>query len=183
MPYAWMLFVVTAAAIAFAMCSLAGCGSTREGATPDRAAAPAAPRAAGEPAVPRIRFEHVALNVPDPVAMADWYVKHLGMKILRMGPPPANARFVADPGCTMMLELYTNPPDQVPDYASMDPLVLHVAFVTDDVAGVRRALLAAGAAVASDIAVAASGDEILILRDPWGVAIQFIKRKEPMLEP
>ena len=28
------------------------------------------------------RFEHVAINVTDPVAMADWYCENLGMKII-----------------------------------------------------------------------------------------------------
>ncbi|GAI31566.1 unnamed protein product, partial [marine sediment metagenome] len=32
-----------------------------------------------------------------------------------------------------------------------------------------------------DISVTPGGDEIAILRDPWGVAIQFVKRAEPML--
>jgi hypothetical protein len=33
-----------------------------------------------------------------------------------------------------------------------------------------------------DIRVSSSGDQILMLRDPWGVPIQFIKRAEPMLK-
>ena len=37
-----------------------------------------------------MNVEHIALNVPDPVAMADWYLDHLGMKLARSGPPPAN---------------------------------------------------------------------------------------------
>jgi len=26
-----------------------------------------------------------------------------------------------------------------------------------------------------------SGDELVMLRDPWGVSIQFLKRADPML--
>ena len=44
----------------------------------------------------RVRLEHVALNVSDPVQMAQWYVEHLNMRILREGPPPINGRFLAD---------------------------------------------------------------------------------------
>jgi len=129
----------------------------------------------------KIRIEHVALNVKDPVAMAEWYCRHLGMRIVRKGPAPANARFISDGGKNIMLELYNNPPDAVPDYASIDPLVLHIAFMVEDVKGIREKLIAAGATPIGDVSIIPSGDEIAMLRDPWGVAIQFIKRAEPML--
>jgi catechol 2,3-dioxygenase-like lactoylglutathione lyase family enzyme len=129
----------------------------------------------------RIRLEHVAINVENPVAMAKWYCENLGMKIVRQGPPPVNMRFISDAGGNMMLELYNNPPDAVPDYASMDPLMLHIAFMVDDVKGTCRKLIAAGATIASEIVVTDSGDELAMLRDPWGVSIQFLKRAKPML--
>ncbi len=84
----------------------------------------------------RIRLEHVAINVEDPVAMAEWYSENLAMKIMREGPPPINVRFVCDEQENMMLELYTNPPDAVPDYRAMNPLVFHIAFMVDDVEGI-----------------------------------------------
>jgi glyoxylase I family protein len=129
----------------------------------------------------RIRLEHVALNVKDPIGMADWYCKNLGMKVVRQGLPPANGRFISDAGGNMLLELYTNPPDAVPDYASMNPLLLHIAFMVDDVKGTCERLTAAGATIAQDVYKTDSGDEIAMLRDPWGVPIQFLKRTEPML--
>ena len=94
---------------------------------------------------------------------------------------PVNMRFISDAGENMMLEIYRNPPDAVPDYASMDPLLLHIAFMVDDVKDIRDKLIAAGATPVGDISVTPGGDEIAILRDPWGVAIQFVKRAEPML--
>jgi len=129
-----------------------------------------------------IRLEHVALNVPDPVAMAKWYTENLGMNVRRTGPPPANNRFIADAGGNMMLELYNNPPDQVPDYKSMNPLSLHIAFHVKDVEAVREKLLGAGATAYNEVATTPAGDVITILRDPWGVPIQLLTRKDPMLE-
>jgi len=129
----------------------------------------------------RIRFEHIGLNVADPVKAAQWYVDHLGMKILREGPAPANARFVGDAGWNMMFEFYHNPPDAVPDYASMDPLLLHIAFFVDDVDAVRAGLIAAGATAVGDATTTPAGDRIAMLRDPWGLAIQFVRRADPML--
>jgi catechol 2,3-dioxygenase-like lactoylglutathione lyase family enzyme len=128
-----------------------------------------------------IRLEHVAMNVEDPVQMAEWYCRNLGMKVVRKGPAPVNAHFICDAGANMMLEIYRNPPDAVPDYASMDPLLLHVAFMADDVKGLREKLIAAGATPVGDVSTTPAGDEIAMLRDPWGLAIQFVKRAEPML--
>jgi glyoxylase I family protein len=131
-------------------------------------------------AMKRIRLEHIALNVEDPVRMADWYCRNLGMKILKEGPPPVNGRFIADAQGNMMLEVYTNPPDGVPDYRSMNPLCLHIAFMVDDEATQKR-LLAAGATLVEGVSTTPAGDQIAMLRDPWGVPIQFVRRSEPML--
>jgi glyoxylase I family protein len=129
----------------------------------------------------RIRLEHVALNVQDPVRMAEWYCTNLEMKVIRKGPPPANGRFISDAGGHMMLELYHNPPNAVPDYASMNPLLLHVAFMVDDVKRTVRKLVAAGATVVQDVYTTDGGDEIAMLRDPWGLPIQILRRAHPML--
>jgi len=130
----------------------------------------------------RIRLEHVAINVEDPEGMAKWYCENLGMKIVRKGSPPVSMRFISDVAGNMMLEIYHNPPDAVPDYEAMDPLLLHIAFMVDDVKGTCRKLVAAGATIVSDVTKTESGDEIAMLRDPWGVPIQFVKRADTMLQ-
>ena len=129
----------------------------------------------------RVRLEHVAINVENPAAMARWYKDNLGMKVVREGPPPANMRFISDSGGNMMLELYNNPTDTVPDYPAMNPLSLHIAFMVDDVKAITGKLIAAGATIAVDMKTTEAGDELIILRDPWGVPIQFLKRSKPML--
>ena len=129
----------------------------------------------------RIRLEHIAINVENPVEMVKWYCENLGMKIVRKGPPPVNMHFISDAGGNMMLEIYHNPPDAVPNYRSMNPLSLHIAFMVDDVEKTRRRLVAAGATIATDITVTDNGDKLVMLRDPWGVPIQSLKRAKPML--
>jgi len=128
-----------------------------------------------------VRLEHVALNVAEPVKMAKWYADNLGMKVMREGPPPVNMRFIADSGGNMMLELYRNPPDAVPDYAAMDPLLLHVAFMVNDVDATRQKLIAAGATPVGEVTTTEAGDRLAMLRDPWGLAIQLLRRADPML--
>ncbi len=128
-----------------------------------------------------ITLEHIAINVQDPVGMANWYCENLGMKIIRKGPAPANARFISDLEGNVMLEIYINPPDDIPDYRSMNPLLFHIAFMVDDVKGICQNLISAGATLVDDAKIFANSDEIAMLRDPWGVPIQFLKRAIPMV--
>lgn len=129
-----------------------------------------------------MKIEHVALQVEDPAGMARWYVEHLGCTIARVGDAPAFMHFLRDGAGTSMLELYRNPRVAVPDYASMDPMLVHVAFVSTDPAADRDRLVAAGATVADDLVRTPAGDELVMLRDPWGVALQLARRAQPMHE-
>ena len=127
-----------------------------------------------------MKIEHFALNVADPVAVAAWYTKYLGLKVVRAVKDTARTHFLADSSGTVMLEVYNNPPDQVPPYAKMDPLLLHIAFVSKDPEADKTALLAAGATLVVDQRLD-DGSHLVMLRDPWGLAIQLCKRATPML--
>ena len=127
-----------------------------------------------------MNIEHIAFNVADPVSMAEWYTGHLGMRVLRRVEGPAHTHFVADQAGRVVFELYHNAKAGVPDYARMDPMVLHVAFTAADVAETRRRLLAAGATPVGDVGTNEAGDQLAMFRDPWGLAIQFVKRAQPM---
>ena len=128
-----------------------------------------------------MKIEHFALQVADPVAMADWYVKHLGCSVARSTGEPAHARFLKDANGAVMLEIYRNPKVSVPDYSKIDPLWLHLAFVSARPAADRDRLVAAGAKIVEDLVTAPNGDELVMLRDPWGTALQLVKRAQPML--
>ena len=127
-----------------------------------------------------MKLEHFALNVVDPVAMAAWYVEHLGLSIVRKVVDAPYTHFLADSSGTVLLEIYNNPPDQVPPYAEMDPLLLHVAFVSVDPEADKVKLLAAGAILVEE-QLFDDGSHLVMLRDPWGLAIQLCKRGVPML--
>ena len=128
-----------------------------------------------------MHIEHVALQVADPVAMANWYVEHLGCSIARSTGEPAFIRFLKDGSGQAMIEIYNNPRVAVPDYRSMDVMLVHLAFYSDNPRADRDRLVAAGASIAEDHIVTPAGDEMLILRDPWDVPLQLVKRAEPML--
>ncbi len=127
-----------------------------------------------------MKIEHVALYVAEPVAVARWYSDHLAMRVVRSGGAPSHTHFLADSTGSTVLEIQTGALP-APDYASLDPTLLHVALATDDVAATRRRLLAAGATAVGEITTAASGDELAMLRDPWGLAIQLVRRSRPLV--
>ncbi len=130
-----------------------------------------------------MRIEHVALNVPDPVAMAEWYVENLGMKVVRESGEPVFGRFLADSSGSVLLEIYRNEEAPVPDYAAMDPLALHLAFKADDIRAERDRLVAAGATLVTDAPEkpTPTADEVVMLRDPWDVPLQLVKRVQEMI--
>jgi glyoxylase I family protein len=127
-----------------------------------------------------MKLEHLALNVADPRSVAAWYQTHLGMSVARKIDAPPHTHFLADTSGTVMLEIYNNPPDQVPPYATMNPLLLHIAFLSADPEADKARLLAAGATYVEDVRMT-DGSHLVMLRDPWGLALQLCRRAKPML--
>jgi catechol 2,3-dioxygenase-like lactoylglutathione lyase family enzyme len=124
-----------------------------------------------------MKFEHAALNVPDAKAMAAWWIEHCEMRNVRAedGPP----FFLADASGRTILELYSNEAAPIPDYAAQHHLSLHIAFAVENADATRDRLIAAGATLVSD-AQRPDGIRLVMLRDPWGVALQLVKRKTPL---
>lgn len=130
--------------------------------------------------MPALNIEHIACNVSDPAAMAAWYVEHLGMRIVRKAEAAPFIHFLADASGRVVIEIYSNAADPVPDYSKMHPLRFHVAFATSDPEGSRAALVAAGATAVDD-QTTADGSRLIMLRDPWGLPLQLCKRANPLL--
>lgn len=128
-----------------------------------------------------MKIEHLAYSAHDPAAVAAWYAKHMGFTIKRKMDTPPFMHFICDDSGKVMIELYNNPAVKVPDYKSMDPLLLHLAFVSSDVRADRDRLLKAGCSLAADVLLTPGGDELVMLRDPFGFAIQLCKRRDPMV--
>lgn len=117
-----------------------------------------------------MHLEHVAIDVADPAAFKDWWVKNLGMRI-----SSANAGFLTDDSGTFVLEVYrSDKTAAAPDYKAMHPMTLHIAFVSDDVDKDVARLVAAGAT--KEELVHKPGFDMAMLRDPFGVCVQLCKR-------
>ncbi len=119
-----------------------------------------------------MKLEHVGYNVAEPQKLMDWWVAHLGFTQVH----PA---FIVDSTGQMALEFYNNPNAPVPDYAAIDPSTMHIAFLSDDVDADAARLVAAGATLLET--VHRPGFDMTMLRDPFGLAVQFVKRGEPVL--
>ncbi len=128
-----------------------------------------------------MRIEHVAFNVADPLAMARWYVDHLGFTVRRRFVEPPYGHFLADESGKVMVELYARTDAPVPDYQAQHPATLHLALTSRDVEADVRRLTAAGATLVGEIDRPASGDVLAFLRDPWGVCLQLVQRAQAMV--
>ncbi len=126
-----------------------------------------------------MKIEHIAFNVADPIAVASWYCRHCGLRVVRHIPQPAQTHFLADSDSTV-LEIYCNPPGNIPDYRNMDPLLLHLALASSDPDADSKRLVSAGALFISETRLP-DGSQLVMLRDPWGLALQLCKRSETLL--
>lgn len=128
-----------------------------------------------------MKIEHVAYQVEDAVSMAAWYGTYVGFIEKRGREKPFPVYFLADESGQVMIEIYTNPAIKTPDYRSMDPLILHLAFVCKDVPGTVERLEAAGATRVTGVDELENGDVLAMMRDPWGFSIQLCYRAAPMI--
>jgi glyoxylase I family protein len=128
-----------------------------------------------------MHLEHVAFNLPAPELAVEWYCQHLGLTVQRRQGSPVTAHFLADAGGKVMLEFYRHATVPAPDYRAIHPQVLHIAFAVTDIAAVRARLLEAGATPEGEIFSNPDGDQLVMLRDPWGVPLQLVQRATPML--
>ena len=125
-------------------------------------------------------IEHFALDVADPVGMAEWYGEHLGLTVARHVPVPSQGHFLVDARRCVAIEIYRNTAVQTPDYSKIDPFILHLAFTSEHPIADKERLVAAGASYVSEQNFD-DGTCIIMLRDPWGLALQLCKRAKPLL--
>ncbi|GAA5222040.1 VOC family protein [Membranihabitans marinus] len=127
-----------------------------------------------------MKIEHFALNVPEPLALVQWYVAHLGLSVQSSMDSPPYMHFLMDDSGQVMVEVYRRTDADILDFNELNPLTVHLAFVSDDPSADKERLLNAGATEISDD-VLADGSRLVMLKDPWGVALQLCKRAVPKI--
>jgi predicted enzyme related to lactoylglutathione lyase len=90
--------------------------------------------------------------------------------------------FLADETGRIVLELYTNTAATIPDYKAQSPLVTHFALATAQASVESERLQKAGATLFSDD-TAPDGSRLVMLKDPWGFALQLCQRAKPFAMP
>lgn len=127
-----------------------------------------------------MKFEHFALNVSNASAVSLWYEENLGLKVVKKMAEPPYMTFLADDSGTVMIEIYSNPKGETLDFAKLHPLAVHLALVSDDPNSDRDRLVKAGAQMISDD-ILPDGSHLIMVKDPWGLALQLCKRATPMI--
>ena len=128
-----------------------------------------------------MKIEHIALNVPDPTTIAEWYEANLGMQVVRQSGAPTYTTFLVDEKGETVLELYRFEDAPMPDYAAQDPMVFHLAFTSANAIEQAKELSAFGAQLQGNPRRTDDGDTLIFLRDPWGIALQLVERTQPLL--
>ena len=128
-----------------------------------------------------MRVEHVAFNVQDPLAMARWYVDHLGFEVKRRVMEAPWAHFLIDSTGSTMIEIYGNTKAEALNFPQLSPAAVHLAFVSDDIEADLQRLVAAGGTAEGGVTPLPGGDSMAFVRDPWGFTLQLVKRAEPMI--
>lgn len=127
-----------------------------------------------------MKIEHFAFNVADPVAHAKWLCDTLGFTVKFAMKDHPYTHFIADETGQVMLEMYNNPADAVPDYHNQDPLIMHVAFVSANPYKDCATLEQAGATKVDEVNLP-DGSLLIMMKDPWGLSLQLCKRGNPMI--
>lgn len=126
-------------------------------------------------------FEHIAINIPEPVKAVRWYCDHLDMRIVLASDKSPWRHFITDSTGTGLIEFYHHSTVPTADHEAMPPRMLHLGFTAQDLEADRARLITAGAVPIGEIAVSPSGDRKAFLRDPWGVALQLVERSNPLV--
>ena len=119
-----------------------------------------------------MKLEHIGFNVAEPQKVMDWWCANLGFT-------QTHPAFVVDSTGQMAIEFYRNDAAPIPDYTAISPLTLHISFLSEDVDADAARLVAAGATLLET--VRKPGFDMAMLRDPFGLAIQFVTRGTPIL--
>ncbi len=125
-----------------------------------------------------MKLEHVAYQVAEPKAMAEWYCDHLAMTIAHQVED--YCFFLVASDGEGMLEIYNNPAEPVPDWSARTAVEMHIAFWSDDVDADFARLLAAGATEILAPQQLTPTIKHTMIRDPWGTALQLINRAEKL---
>jgi catechol 2,3-dioxygenase-like lactoylglutathione lyase family enzyme len=119
-------------------------------------------------AEPKSIFHHVHLIAGDSKAAIDWYLRHLGGKVVKVGPFDA----VLSNGVSL---LFIPSKNAIPP--SVGSSVDHIGFSYPDIAAKMKELEAAGVEIVSGVEQEGS-IKFAFIKDPWGTLIEIVEDPE-----
>jgi uncharacterized glyoxalase superfamily protein PhnB len=128
-----------------------------------------------------MRLEHLALMMEDPIAAVKWYVENLGFTILKEMDSSPYHHFIIDSSKCMIIEIFLIPDKKIINYKAVDPAIMHLGFNVQNIKETYKRMIGKGATIVNELSNNENGDSVAMLRDPWGVPIQLIKRKKSLL--
>ncbi|MGB3152830.1 MAG: VOC family protein [Maribacter sp.] len=120
-------------------------------------------------------FEHFALNVKDVKKVVQWYTAHLGLTVAFEQKEPPFMTFLADSSGRVAIELYHRSDAEIANFSEQHPLTFHVAFVSENAQEDRERLEKEGASFVEEVRKE-DGSHLIMLRDPFGMALQLCQR-------
>ncbi len=128
-----------------------------------------------------MQIEHIALNVAEPVAMAKWYVQHCGFQVRRSMDVAPFTCFICDSTGQVLVELYDRKDKTQWTRDTFDePLLFHLALISEDLIADTDRLCAAGA-IMIERTIESDGFGLVMLRDPFGMPLQLCRRRQSMV--
>lgn len=127
-----------------------------------------------------IRFEHFALNLVNPHAVADWYVANFDCRILSKLEREPFTVFLGDSQGRVFWEIYHNSNAPLSAVRDTHPAAYHLAFYVDDLDAVCDKVVAAGGQFIEEVCTP-SGSRLVMMSDPWDIAVQLCQRIPPFL--
>ena len=115
-------------------------------------------------------WDHIHLQMPEPLAAAEWYVEHFGGELTKSGP------FDAVLYGTALVKMREGEGKS----GTVGTVVDHIGFSVPDVKAKIEQLAAAGVEIASRARRLEAGDfSFAFVVDPWGTKIELIDDGEP----
>lgn len=128
-----------------------------------------------------MKIEHIGFIVPEPVSMGEWYSENFSLGVLRkLGNDEQGVVFLKDPESGTVLEFAKLKEIDPLPFRSLPDLQVHLAFESDNPLKTSGQLEKAGAEFIGESPKAEAENERFLLKDPWGMTIQIIKRKNSL---
>ena len=124
------------------------------------------------------KLEHFAIYAADLEALKDFYIRELGLKVVKVGPgnPPGGYFLADDHGGA--IEIIARPADQS---NANQRWVCHLAFRVDDVFAAKAQIEKLGIAFEADTEVDDDDFKTCFFNDPEGNRCQLVWRKQPLV--